>query len=336
MNQYGLVSSKGSKCNYSPLYCSSPFFILQMAYGYRRRYTRRPYRRAPMRRSYSRGVSRPRQMNDNETRVMSFTSTMPLSLNFTALASSVYAEISFAEAMAGTVGSTSALQHTIDGSAGRVFYAMNMFDRVRCLSHSVSIRPSQIPQSAFNMQLWACWDRYADTNSGTDGRGVTDDPSSKQVTWTTGGNGAPLSHKVTRGYRDQYQYLPIIHTSSGTCALPTGRFESPTTTVLSPHSAPFWPWLRLFMSYGSAPSGPTTVLLFLTFRYTVEFSGSFTRASGSDLQALQSFHGSAGRDEEAPSAAAAHQHTPPSAPQFQYGVSASKFPQYPQFPMSTK
>lgn len=273
-------------------------------------------------------------MNDSETRIMSFTSTMPFNLTFGPGASNAFAEVSFAEVIAGASTTPGAFQVAVAASAGRVFHALQMYDRIRCLSQTVQIRPSVIPSNAFNMQLWAAWDRYNNTGGATDGRGVTDDPSSKQVTWTTGGNGTPLFHRVTATYRDKLQYLPINHSSATAAYLPVGRATGAGATI-SPLSSPFWPWLRLFMSYGSAPAQSTTLTLFLTFRYTVELSGAYSQATGADLQAQQSFWGSAGRDDEAVSSAAAPRQPPLSAP-FQMPTQASKYPMYPQFTMATK
>ena len=199
--------------------------------SYRRgRYYRRGYRRG-YRRYGGTSLRRYRsvQMNDNETKIMTFTGVSTVTLPVVAIdatdtaipAGSVgvrpWVQLLNQSGVQGTPGTSS-----FTPSAGRVFFAGMMFDRLRVLSVSASARPLVLPSSSTTgnptLTLYAAWDRYA----GEEGEGsaaptyssIMTDPSAKSVTWTSGGSGSPLRTWVYATRRDRYQYISIKHNTS--------------------------------------------------------------------------------------------------------------------------
>nr|QIR82181.1 hypothetical protein [unidentified] len=240
-------------------------------YGYRRgRYYRRGYRRG-YRRYGGTSLRRYRtvQMNDNETKVMTF--------------SSVYdAQVTLSEG-AGTLN-ISALQllaglQNVTASDGRPYYAGMMFDRLRFRSFSCVLRPRVMPSStATNYIVYAAWDRYATTqdtalrNSYT----VRTDPSVKQVVWTPGGSGTPLRTWIYSTSRDRYQYIPIQHdVPSGSWTLPVNSSDA----FFSP---------LLLISVEALTSASTVVQFTIQSRVTVEFQGGYSGVSTLSTSAFSS------------------------------------------------
>lgn len=246
-------------------------------YGYRRgRYYRRGYRRG-YRRYGGTSLRRYRsvQMNDNETKVMTFSSVLDRSIG---LASGVGQDVlSPSYLLAGEV--------TIGPSAGRAFFAGMMFDRVRFRSFSVTIRPKVMPSSsASNYIVYAAWDRYGQVSTGgveANTYSIRSDPSAKQVVWTPGGSGTPLRTWIYSTSRDRYQYHPIRH------SVDSGSWSP----FVEDNSFPFYPTLLLAVEAVTADS--TSVQFTVFVRATVEFQGGYSNTtlnytpSGSTLTAAK-------------------------------------------------
>ena len=242
-------------------------------------------------------------MNDNETRIMTFTSvcrlTLPpgvISSTFgTGLASIVRIDpINLMgpeyKAEVVTTGENQVLQLTrstfVTPQSGRVFFAGYMFDRLRIRSQSCTIRPSVMPtgSTAGNYSLYAAWDRYGTPT--TDGAGahapydIFTDPSAKQVMWTPGGSGSPLRTWIYSTYRDRFQYIGILHNPSNDSV-----GNQPTWTVaataagsgaaVSP-TQPFYPVLILSLNIPSTADNTAAVTLYVTTRFVIEFQGGFS------------------------------------------------------------
>ena len=181
--------------------------------SYRRgRYYRRGYRRG-YRRYGGTSLRRYRsiQMNDNETRVMTFTSVCRVTMTpgvisttyGTNLASMIRLdpinlmgpifEVAPAASNPDTTPPTTVKSSYVTPVNGRIFFAGFLFDRFRIRSESCTIRPSVMPSSATagNFSLYAAWDRYGHPQSDSAGTrapyDIFTDPSSKQVMWTSGG-----------------------------------------------------------------------------------------------------------------------------------------------------
>lgn len=146
-------------------------------------------------------------MNDNETKVMTFTAVSDLTLTFSGgSASDTISPIVLLGGGSFTSG------NSVTPSAGRAFFAGMMFDRFRFRSLSVTLRPKVMPSnSATNYVVYAAWDRYGrTTNPSLPGfYSIRTDPSAKQVVWTPGGSGTPLRTWIYSTSRDRYQYMGI-------------------------------------------------------------------------------------------------------------------------------
>lgn len=231
-------------------------------YGYRRgRYYRRGYRRG-YRRYGGSSLRRYRsvQMNDNETKVMTFSSVDDVSSTL----SSGTATQTFTPLNLLSSGST-----YVAPSAGRAFFAGMMFDRIRFRSVSVTLRPKVMPSnSATNYVVYAAWDRYSGINDPAveNSYSIRSDPSAKQVVWTPGGSGTPLRTWIYSTNRDRYQYHSIIHN------------EALTSWHISLTSPPqFFPTLLLAIEAVTTES--TLVLFTIHTRMTVEFQGGYSNTT---------------------------------------------------------
>lgn len=235
-------------------------------YGYRsgRRSYRRGYRRYNR---YSTSLRRYRsvQLNDNETKVMTFTSVSTVSITPNAV-SQVSNVFSALKLLSGPDAFPS-----VSPTAGRLFFAGMMFDRLRFRSISCTIRPRTMPNTtATNYTLYAAWDRYGSVESspGSSGYSIQSDPSAKQVTWSSGGSGSPLRIYIYSTNRDRYQYFPIEHAGSLT------SWEIPRGNASESYSSPFFPTLLLYIDAITAPDTAPSIQI-LT-RATVEFQGGYS------------------------------------------------------------
>ena len=208
-------------------------------------------------------------MNDSETKVMTFTSVYSASITPTAEgATSIYNPFML---LNGAIAGDSI---TITPQSGRLFFAGMMFDRLRVLSLSITIRPQSMPSSsATNYTLYAAWDRYGGTSDSAaeTSYSIQSDPSAKQVVWSSGGSGTPLRSYIYATRKDRYQYFPIKHNTS----LVSWSVSAPTSSQqLSSPSSPFFPTLMVAVS---AVATDSTVAQFsILCRATVEFQGGYS------------------------------------------------------------
>lgn len=270
-------------------------------YTYRRkRYGRRFYRRA-----YGRyaGTSLRRyrsvQMNDNETKVMTFTGVSRVVLPVTGITATG------AEVPAGSVAvrswsqllnqiGTFAAQSTqaLTPSSGRAFFAGMMFDRLRVRSLSVVIRPLVLPSSSTTgnptITLYAAWDRYAGEEGASGGSvptssSIMSDPSAKSVTWTAGGSGTSLRTWIYSTNKDRYQYIAIQHSLSLVSWVPQ---QAQLSNFFAPK--------LYFTAIGQNTVTDPTVQFQVLARVTLEFQGGYSSTtlnyvptSGASLTSLE-------------------------------------------------
>lgn len=244
-----------------------------MPYGYSSGRRRSYRRKMPSRRYTGSRLAVPRyQFNDSERRIMSFTSTTPLDIVFAAGTSAYYAERPFANIMSENVGSPN-----VTTASGRIFYAGMMYDRMRLISLQVELRTMIMPSTAENLAFWASWDRYYDdTEPASSTRTVTDDPSARMVIWSQGGSSSALRMSLGAVGTDRFQYLPIQHNAALTSWFIQAANGQVQTGALNPV-------LRMALLLASTPAIPGGIRLYVQSRYTVEFSGAFSSATGNDF-----------------------------------------------------
>nr|WCR62281.1 MAG: hypothetical protein [ssDNA virus sp.] len=229
------------------------------SYG-RRRYGRRYYRRG-YRRYGGTSLRRYRsvQMNDNETKVMTFTSVRDISAVLSGgTATQILTPLNLLSA--GT---------SVSPSAGRVYFAGMMFDRLRFRSFSVVLRPKVMPSSsATNYVVYVAWDRYGGVNEGAveTSYSIRTDPSAKQVVWTPGGSGTPLRTWIYSANNDRYQYFPIAHSA---------ELSSWSITTSTPQV--FYPTLLVAVEAVTTPATP--IQFTVQSRVTVEFQGGYSNTT---------------------------------------------------------
>lgn len=242
-------------------------------YGYRRgRYYRRGYRRG-YRRYGGTSLRRYRsvQMNDNETKVMTFSSVYDAAVSLSEGVGTM--QVSAIQLLAGNQGVTA--------TDGRPFYAGMMFDRLRYRSFSCVLRPRSMPtNTATNYIVYAAWDRYVTSLDAPSNNlyAVRTDPSVKQVVWTPGGSGTPLRTWIYATSRDRYQYFPIQHNITAD----PPSWTVPTTVgegLFSP---------SLLVSVEGVTSGSTSVQFTIHVRATVEFQGGYSGVSDLGVTAFSS------------------------------------------------
>ncbi len=230
------------------------------SYG-RRRYGRRYYRRG-YRRYGGTSLRRYRsvQMNDNETKVMTFTAVKDMSVVLSGgTATQIFTPL----------GLLSSGTSSISPSAGRVYFAGMMFDRLRFRSFSVVLRPKVMPSSsATNYVVYVAWDRYSGLNEGAveTSYSIRTDPSAKQVVWTPGGSGTPLRTWIYSTNNDRYQYFPIIHSAD----LSSWSLSTSSLQV-------FYPTLLVAVEAVTAPATP--IQFTVQSRATVEFQGGYSNTT---------------------------------------------------------
>ena len=262
------------------------------SYG-RRRYGRRYYRRG-YRRYGGTSLRRYRsvQMNDNETRVMTFTGVSRVLLPVTSITavpapgsgtppsnpipsgSVVYC--SWTDLLRQSQVSAQSSGDSFTPQSGRIFFAGMMFDRIRVRSLSVSIRPLILPSSGETgnptITLYAAWDRYGSETISSNAlptyTSIMSDPSAKSITWTSGGSGSPLRTWIYSMSRDRYQYAPIRHIASLVSWLPNRDTTSPL----------FYPLLHLTLIGQNTVTSPQVQLQILT-RATIEFQGGYSNTT---------------------------------------------------------
>lgn len=254
------------------------------SYG-RRRYGRRYYRRG-YRRYGGSSLRRYRsvQLNDNETKVMTFSSVYDASVSLNGSATGTYSPL---QLLAGSyrLGSlVTSSESAVTAACGRPFFAGMMFDRLRFRSLSVTIRPKAMPTStATNYTLYAAWDRYGTIadRAGENSYSIRTDPSAKQVVWTPGGSGTPLRTWIYSTRRDRYQYFPIYHDDDL-----TGWNIQPRDAPASyPSGAEFCPYLLLAIE--AVTSGAITVQFSLHARVVVEFQGGYSNTTLNPHQTVE-------------------------------------------------
>lgn len=207
-------------------------------------------------------------MNDAETKVMTFSSVLTSQVSITSDGSAT-----LNLPLHSLINGGSTISTPITPSAGRVFFAGMMFDRLRVRSVSVILRPRIMPSSATagNYLVYAAWDRY---DGGFDpavesSYSIQSDPSAKQVVWTPGGSGTPLRTYIYSTSRDKFQYFPISHNAS----LVSWTFG--TSGLSGGASAPFYP--TLLLSFNTVV-GDTPVVVSFTVqsRLVLEFQGGYS------------------------------------------------------------
>lgn len=234
-----------------------------------RRSPRRRYSRYPMRRYRS------PQLNDSERRTMSFVQNMVVDITVPAGSVGSIASIPPQNILSGSLSGTNTVP-----SAGRIFYAGCMYDRLRFLRVSVQCRPKTLPagSGAPNYTFHAAWDRYLNDLTGSEltanPRTVTDDPSAKMVVWTPGGSGTPLTHYVTSVAQDRHQYNAIEHTVNSSGIQQWG--------ISGTLDATFAPTLRYVLDVGTSSATPLVVPVVFLFRFTLEFMGAASIAVGEE------------------------------------------------------
>lgn len=232
------------------------------SYG-RRRYGRRYYRRG-YRRYGGTSLRRYRsvQMNDNETRVMTFTNVIDDVQSLSTGSSAVFYRTGV------LLGAET--NNQIKPSAGRIFFAGMMFDRLRIRSISLTVRPKVMPSStATNYMVYAAWDRYTagNENAAYNVSSIRTDPSAKQVVWTPGGSGSPLRTWIYSTTRDRYQYLPINH------ATDLKYWYIYSTNTFSE----FYPTFLLAVE--AVTAGSTSVQYTIIVRSVIEFQGGYSNTT---------------------------------------------------------
>ena len=213
------------------------------------------------------------QMNDAETRTMSFTQSMDISLTVGVGVQGISSAFTIDNILAGS----SAQTPMIDSSSGRIFHAGMMYDRYRLKYCSVQIRPKIMPAATGvpNYTFHIAWDRYYNdlvmNELLSNPRVVTDDPSAKMIIWSPGGNASTLSHYIYSLPKDRYQYIMINH----------GGSESWTS---HPGNGPnaFCPSLRYVLDLGYEQTNPITIRVIFQFRFTLEFMGAASCGVGTD------------------------------------------------------
>lgn len=205
-------------------------------------------------------------MNDNETKVMTFTSvaigSVPVGLG------SVLSISPF-----NLLNGVSSNDTAVSPNAGRLYFAGMMFDRFRFRSISCTIRPRIMPNTtATNYTLYVAWDRYgtpktSESEPQSNGYSIQSDPSAKQITWSAGGSGSALRTYIYATNKDRYQYFPINHANQLS-------YWSVDKSEFAGISAPFFPVLMLAIDAITAPSTNPSVSI-LT-RATVEFQGGYS------------------------------------------------------------
>lgn len=240
----------------------------------RRRRSYRPRRYSRRRRNYPSLLRT--QMNDSETRTMSFTQNMDLPFTFAPGVQGVCSSLSFGHILSGKTDSTN-----VDVSAGRVHYAGMMYDRFRVKSCSVRVRPKVMPAATGvpNYTFHLAWDRYFNDYEGTNEesanpRVVTDDPSAKMIIWSPGGNASTLSHYVYSLPKDRYQYVAIDHRNT------SWEIDRPLGL------ADFLPVLRYVIDLGNEQTTSLSIRLIFQFRFTLEFMGAASIGSGTDYSPI--------------------------------------------------
>lgn len=231
---------------------------------FHRRSRRRSYRprRYSRRRRYYPSPLRT-QMNDSETRTMSFTQNIDISLTIDANDHGIAAFLPLGNILSGNVSSQIV-------TAGRIFHAGMMYDRLRVKSCSVQVRPKMMPASngVTNYTFYLAWDRYYQDISaaelGADRTIVTDDPSAKVIVWSPGGNASTISHYVYSLPKDRYQYLRISHHHTG----------NPYGWSVQSDDSSFQPTLRYVLDIGTPTTAPLSVSLVFQYRFTLEFMGA--------------------------------------------------------------
>lgn len=221
-------------------------------------------------------------MNDNETKVMTFTGVTTTSVPVTAYNTSEenpapasnFAALSWAELLNQNVASAGTGSSAISPKAGRFFFAGMMFDRLRVRSVSVTIRPLILPP-AFStgsptITLYAAWDRYAGQEGPTTptATSITSDPSAKAVTWSSGGSGTTLRTWIYSTTRDRYQYMSILHDLAAVT----------WSTSATQASAFFYPKLYVVANGQNNVTSPPVEFQLVT-RATIEFQGGFSSTS---------------------------------------------------------
>lgn len=242
-------------------------------------------------------------MNDNETRIMTFTSVCRVTF-VPGVISSTYGSSLASKVqldpinLMGPVYEVTPTPTDQDPDAvsierstvvtpqcGRIFFAGYMFDRFRIRSESCTIRPSVMPSGATagNYSLYAAWDRYGPPSRDHAGSSapydIFTDPSAKQVMWTPGGSGSPLRTWIYSTYRDRFQYIGIVHhdQNSSHSNQPTWSTMASTqgASVYAP-SQPFYPVLILSLNVPASSGSPGSVTLYVTTRFVIEFQGGFS------------------------------------------------------------
>lgn len=227
-------------------------------------------------------------MNDNETKVMTFSTVTTGSLEIPI--SSTYADGKYD--VLGLLGSSYGTPSSaaVPSTAGRAYYAGMMFDRLRFRSVSVTIRPKTMPSStATNYNFWTAWDRYghfSDDSAETGGKSaysIMTDPSAKQVVWTPGGSGTSLRTWIRSTSKDRYQYFSINH-GEGSWSLNVGSSQLQYQTGF------FYP--HLLFAVDAVTAGPVTIQFTLQCRFVIEFQGGYSNTtlnytSGSTLTAAK-------------------------------------------------
>lgn len=244
-------------------------------YRRRRRRSYRP-RRYSRRRRYYPSLLRT-QMNDSETRTMSFTQNMDLPFTFAQGVQGVCSSLSFGNILSGSTAS----EH-VALSSGRVYYAGMMYDRFRVKSCSVQVRPKVMPAATgvSNYIFYFAWDRYYNDydltgEESANPRVVTDDPSAKMIIWSPGGNASTLSHYVYSLPKDRYQYVAIDHKSNSSAW---------STSV--PNRSAFLPVLRYVIDLGNEQTTSLSIRLIFMFRFTLEFMGAASIGTGTDYSPI--------------------------------------------------
>lgn len=215
-------------------------------------------------------------MNDNETKVMTFTSVLTGVLNIQPDSRYSDEKFSVMYLLSGFRGTSASSGVTPE--SGRPFYAGMMFDRVRFRSVSVTIRPKVMPSStATNYNFWAAWDRYGHigdnpSSSGEDNTySIMSDPSAKQVVWTPGGSGTPLRTWIRSTSKDRYQFFSIKH-GNGYWALNEGTDSGSYYQLGIFHP-------QLLVAAEAVTSTSTNIEFTIQCRFVVEFQGGYSNAT---------------------------------------------------------
>lgn len=255
-----------------------------MARRFRRR-TRGRARRSFRRRRFVPRV--PRRFNDAELRSFLFTQTFQSNLTLVAPGDTYINNTvtNWSSLLAGSLTTAVPSQVAFGQTTNARFYAAClMYDSLRLISLSVTIRPAGTPFSGTSIQglspfgpvlmCFASWDRYGQSPAVSSTTSALeqcrDDPSARYRGWGAGSEPQALWHRVTAIRRDFNNFINIgTNPTLSTVVIPT----NPSSASYSPFSPNLLLSITLPDPVGTEPS-PFDLPVIVMVRARVMFQGS--------------------------------------------------------------